>query len=386
MFLRRREKAAAGAAPNWKGSDLGVEKNNSKKILVVDDSALMRRIFCDIINGEQRFHVADTAANGREALKLLQNNTYDLILLDLTMPVMDGISFMKEMNRLGNKTKIVIISTLVSQGADVTLEALSLGAVDFVKKPGGIFDVRGEKFSSMLIRILSDVLLPDENRQDFDRGHGREEAVVSKVTAKLSETGNKKTLVAIASSTGGPKALHEVLSGLPDGLNAPVLVVQHMPDGFTATLSERLDSICALHVQEASEDADIRKGNIYIARGGTHMTAARKGGSDRIAFLDKPPREGVKPCANYMYESLKDCSYERIVCVVLTGMGADGTQGIANLKEHKELYVIAQDQESCAVYGMPRCVVAAGLANEVVPLDKVADAIIKNVGVSKDGC
>lgn len=116
------------------------------------------------------------------------------------------------------------------------------------------------------------------------------------------------------------------------------------------------------------------------------MTAAYTGGSDRIAFLEKPPREGVKPCANYMYESLKDCSYERIVCVVLTGMGADGTQGITNLKMHKELYVIAQSEESCAVYGMPRCVVAAGLANEVVPLEKVAGAIIKNVGVSKDGC
>lgn len=386
MFLRRREKAVAGAVPNRKGSDQRVEKNISKKILVVDDSALMRRIFCDIINREQRFHVADTAANGKEALELLQNNTYDLILLDLSMPVMDGISFMKEMNRLGNKTKIVIISSLVSQGAEVTLEALSLGAVDFVKKPSGILDVKGEKFYNLVIRILSDVLLSDENRQDFNRGTGQEKTDVPKVVAKPSGKGNKKTLVAIASSTGGPKALQEVLSGLPGDLNAPVLVVQHMPVGFTATLAERLDNASALHVQEASEDASIHKGNIYIAKGGTHMTAVHKGGSDRIAFLDKPPREGVKPCANYMYESLKDCSYERIVCVVLTGMGADGTQGITNLKEHKELYVIAQDQESCAVYGMPRCVVSAGLANEVVPLEKVADAIIRNVGVSKDGC
>lgn len=372
--------------PDQKGSDRRVEKNIIKKILVVDDSALMRRIFCDIINREKRFQVADMAANGREALELLQNNTYDLILLDLSMPVMDGISFMKEMNRLGNKTKTVIISSLASQGADVTLEALSLGAVDFVKKPSGILDVKGEKFYNLVIRILSDILLSDESRQDFNRGTEQEKTDVSKVAVKPSGKANKKTLVAIASSTGGPKALQEVLSGLPGDLNAPVLVVQHMPVGFTATLAQRLDNVCALQVQEASEDAVIHKGNIYIARGGTHMTAVHKGGSDRIAFLDKPPREGVKPCANYMYESLKDCSYERIVCVVLTGMGADGTQGITNLKEHKELYVIAQNQESCAVYGMPRCVVAAGLANEVVPLEKVADAIIKNVGVSKDGC
>lgn len=330
--------------------------------------------------------MADTAANGREALELLQNHTYDLILLDLYMPVMDGISFMKEMNRLGDKTKIVIISTSAEQGADITLEALSLGAVDFIKKPGGILDVKGEKFYSLLIRILSNVLLPDENRPDFGRETGQKHTEVPKAPAKPIKKGSKKTLVAIASSTGGPKALQEVLSGLPGDLNAPVLIVQHMPAGFTASLAERLDSVCALHVQEASENVPIRKGNIYVARGGTHMTAVHKGGDDRIAFLDKPPREGVKPCANYMYESLKACSYERIVCVVLTGMGADGTQGIANLKEHKELYVIAQNQESCAVYGMPRCVVAAGLANEVVPLEKVADAIIKNVGVNKDGC
>lgn len=359
-----------------------MEKGISKKILVVDDSALMRRIFCDIINREQRFRVTDTAANGREALKLLKTNTYDLILLDLSMPVMDGISFMKEMNRLGNTTKIVIISSLVSQGANVTLEALSLGAVDFIKKPSGIFDVKGEKFCSLLIRILSDVLLADESRQSV----GSVKQDVPSVTAKPSKKANKKTLVAIASSTGGPKALQEVLSGLPGNLNAPVLIVQHMPAGFTATLAERLNNICALQVQEASENMPISKGNIYVARGGIHMMAVHKGGSDKIAFLDEPPREGVKPCANYMYESLKDCSYERIVCVVLTGMGADGTQGITNLKGHKELYVIAQNQESCAVYGMPRCVVAAGLANEVVPLEKVAEAIIKNVGVSKDGC
>lgn len=363
-----------------------VEKVIRKKILVVDDSALMRRIFCDIINTEKRFQVAGTAANGKEALKLLQKNTYDLILLDLTMPVMDGISFMKEMNRLGNTTKIVVISGLVSHGADITLEALSLGAVDFVKKPGGIFDVKGEKFCNLLIRILSDVLLPDEGRPDVNRGKEVPGPHVLGAAAKSSPRGGGKTLVAIASSTGGPKALQEVLSGLPGDLDAPVLVVQHMPAGFTATLADRLDNICALHVQEAAENMPIRKGNIYIARGGTHMTSVCTGGSDRIAFLDMPPREGVKPCANYMYESLKDSSYDRIVCVVLTGMGADGTQGITNLKEHKELYVIAQNQESCAVYGMPRCVVAAGLANEVVPLEKVAEAIIKNVGVSKDGC
>lgn len=361
-----------------------MEQNMSKKILIVDDSALMRRILCDIISADERFQVMDTAANGLEALKLIRKNTYDLIVLDLTMPAMDGISFLKEMNRLGNNTKVVVSSTLASQGADITVEALSMGAVDFIKKPAGIFDTRGEKFSNLLLKILAEVAFADERKADKAKEKRARQSLLEKTGRFLS--GDKEKIVAIASSTGGPKALQEVLPHLPGNLDAPVLVVQHMPAGFTATLAERLDSTCALKVQEAADGMIIRKGNIYIARGGIHMTVVRKGGCHRIAFLDEPPREGVKPCANYMYESLKDCDYERVTCAVLTGMGADGTKGISNLKKHKELYVIAQNQESCAVYGMPRSVVAAGLANEVVPLHKVAEAIIKNVGVSKDGC
>lgn len=375
----------------------------SKKILVVDDSALMRRILCDIINTDVRFQVADTAVNGLEALKLLRTNTYDVILLDLMMPEMDGISFLKEMNRIGNTTKVVVSSTMAVEGADITVEALSLGAVDFIKKPDGILDARGEKYSGLLIRILTEVAFgsgPEKKASDTVRAaegrkrsekqkpekERRKSGFVRNAVRELKGGNGKKQIVAIASSTGGPKALQEVLPGLPEDLDAPVLVVQHMPAGFTATLAERLDHTCSLHVQEAADGMPVQKGNIYIAKGGIHMTLVRSGGCERIAFLDDPPREGVKPCANYMYESLADCGYEHITCAVLTGMGADGTEGIANLERKKELYVIAQNKESCAVYGMPRSVVAAGLADEVVPLEQVAEAIIKNVGVRKDGC
>lgn len=359
-----------------------------KKILIVDDSALMRRILCDIIKTDDRFQVADMAANGMEALRLIRRNTYDLIVLDLIMPEMDGITFLKEMNRLGNQTKVVVSSTLVREGADITIEALSLGAVDFIRKPDGIFDARGEKFSSLFLRILEEVVFDEErNVPKVDAVREKAGPVGNRLrnvpNVKGSRRGSK--IVAIASSTGGPRALQEVLAGLPASLDAPVLVVQHMPAGFTATLAERLDQICPLHVQEAADGLAVCNGNIYIARGGIHMTVVPAPGGARIAFLDEPPREGVKPCADYMYESLKDCHYERVTCVVLTGMGADGTKGIHNLKKHKALHVIAQNQDSCAVYGMPRSVVAAGLADEVVPLTKVAEAIIKNVGVRKDG-
>ena len=370
----------------------------SKKILIVDDSALMRRILCDIISADDRFSVADTAVNGMEALKLVRTNTYDLIVLDLTMPGMDGITFLKEMNRIGNNTKVVVSSTLAKKGADITVEALSLGAVDFIKKPDGIFDARGEKFSSLFLRILSEVAFTDESEEQHEskirvaeeRAKSERSGTPKKTSVKKNVTSDKaeshKKIVAIASSTGGPKALQEVLPLLPADLDAPVLVVQHMPSGFTASLAERFDNTCKLKVQEATDGMPVKKGNVYIAKGGIHMTIVRNGGNERIVFLDEKPREGVKPCANYMYEPLAGCTYEQITCVVLTGMGADGTEGIANLKKKKKLHVIAQNQETCAVYGMPRSVAVAGLADEVVPLGKVAEAIIKNVGVNKDGC
>lgn len=365
-----------------------------KKILVVDDSALMRRIFCDIINSDERFRVEDTATNGLEALELMKKNTYDLVITDLMMPKMDGISFLKELNRTGSRVKVVVISSFAKEDASITIEALSLGAVDFLKKPVGISDVKGEKFRGLLLHILEGVIAGggrNAGRGRFsyskalvDKIGAVKDGILGKTPVHENESGQKK-LVAIASSTGGPKALQEVLPMLPADLDAPVLVVQHMPVGFTATLSGRLDAICPLHVQEAAEGMPVQKGNIYIAKGGTHMTVIHSGGCNRIAFLDEPPREGVKPCANYMYESIKDCDYEHVTCVVLTGMGQDGAKGITNLKKHKELYVIAQDQDSCAVYGMPRSVVSAGLANKVVPLKEVAGAIIKDVGVCKDG-
>lgn len=191
-----------------------------------------------------------------------------------------------------------------------------------------------------------------------------------------------KKIVAIATSTGGPKALQTLIPKLPANLNAPVLIVQHMPAGFTEALAGRLNTLSALSVKEAAEGDVLQPGCVYLARGGRHMNVAKNGGRHVIYYTDVPPREGVRPCANYMYESLVDCSYDEVVCAVLTGMGADGTAGIKNLKEKKQVVVFAQDEESCAVYGMPRSIVAAGLAGKGITLDQIAQEIIKNVGVT----
>lgn len=190
-----------------------------------------------------------------------------------------------------------------------------------------------------------------------------------------------KKVVAIASSTGGPKALQTLIPLLPENLNAPVMIVQHMPAGFTEALANRLNTLSPLSVKEAAEGDVLTPGWVYLARGGRHMEAVKSGTKHIIRYTDLPPREGVRPCANYMYESLASCDYSEVVCAVLTGMGADGTAGIKNLKEKKKITVFAQNEATCAVYGMPRSVVNAGLSGEGIPLEKIAQEIIKNVGV-----
>ena len=198
---------------------------------------------------------------------------------------------------------------------------------------------------------------------------------------KVDQTKAVKKIVAIASSTGGPKALQALIPLLPANLNAPVLIVQHMPSGFTEALAGRLNTLSQIAVKEAADGDIIVPGQAYLAKGGRHMQVARSGTRHLIRYTDEPPREGVRPCANYMYESLTDCDYDEVVCAVLTGMGADGTAGIRNLKEKKRVTVFAQNEATCAVYGMPRSIVLAGLAEKEITLENIAQEIIKNVGV-----
>ena len=197
----------------------------------------------------------------------------------------------------------------------------------------------------------------------------------------VKSTGSKA--VAIASSTGGPKALQSLIPFLPAELDAPVFIVQHMPAGFTEALSIRLDQLSGLSVKEAAEGDTAEKGHAYLARGGRHMEIRKKAGKETLHYMDEPPREGVRPCANYMYESLQNSRFDTVVCAVMTGMGADGTEGISKLKSSGKTYVIAQDQDTSVVFGMPKSIIQAGLADQVVPLDQIAQEIILHVGVSK---
>ena len=355
----------------------------AKNILVVDDSALMRRVLCDIINQDSRFHVADKAVNGKDALNLLMKNQYDAVVLDVNMPIMNGLQLLKELRKHKISARVMMASTDTREGAKVTLDALELGALDFIHKPDNAFDCKGNDFKEVFLRTLA--VVAESKQIETENTYGIKDIKETKKFVEIvrkhatSVSGNK--IVAIASSTGGPRALQSVIPRLPKELNAPVVLVQHMPAGFTKSLAERLDSLSEVAVKEAEEGDVLENGHVYVARGGAHLNVVTERGQCKIHYTDEPTREGVKPCANYMYESLCDSPYSEVVCVVMTGMGQDGTVGITNLNAKKKVHVLAQQEDTCAVYGMPRAIVRAGLSDQIVGLPDIAQEIIMNVGV-----
>ncbi|MBQ9511994.1 MAG: chemotaxis-specific protein-glutamate methyltransferase CheB [Lachnospiraceae bacterium] len=354
-----------------------------KKILLVDDSALMRSVLGAIINSDPRFSVEDRASDGLEALEYLKKQMYDAVVLDVNMPRMDGITLLKELRKAGIHARVMMLSTDTTDGAKVTMDALELGALDFIHKPSTAAECRAGSFSKEMLDTLYAV---SESRAADTKAFSIQDIQAERKVADIvSHSASKVTgnrIVAIASSTGGPRALQSVIPHLPKNLKTPVVLVQHMPVGFTASLAERLNSLSELSVKEAEDGEEIRAGYVYIARGGTHMEILTRNGKHTIRFKEAPPREGVKPCANYMYESLADSDYDEIVCVVMTGMGADGTEGIRNLKKKKKVHVIAQDADTSTVYGMPKAVASSGLTDQVVPLSGIATEIVLNAGVT----
>ncbi len=379
-----------------------------KKILVVDDSALMRRVISDIINKDKQLETSDYAADGLQALHILESGKhFDVIVLDIHMPNMDGLEFLRVLNQKGIRQKVVIVSTLAKEGAKETLEALELGAFDFITKPDKLAEVKGVSFNRTLIQMLyaacdldiSQISLPSQEEEKKGRtykpvNYGIRRSVWRATSqdmllqadrnlhSKAPLGSGTKKLVALACSTGGPKSLQQVIPFLPANLDAAVLLVQHMPAGFTESLGKRLDELSKIHVKEAESGEQIQKGTVYIARGGSQMRLIEKGKDAHcIALSEEPPRNGLRPCADIMYESLMESSFDEITCVVMTGMGADGTRGILQLEKTNKIYVIAQDEASCIVYGMPKMIAEAGAVDEVQSLKNIADAITKHVGV-----
>lgn len=365
-----------------------------KNILIIDDSALMRRLISDIINNDERFNIADIAHNGLEAFDLITVNPkkYDAILLDINMPRMNGIQLLEQLNKHKLKLKVIIVSTLAKQGAKETIQCLELGAFDFITKPESLMEAKNDIFKNKIITTL-ELALSLESKSTTSEKDKKEKSeskvekpAISRITSKVVKRPHtvvdkkSKKLIALACSTGGPRALHQVIPKLPKSLDAPMLIVQHMPEGFTNSLALRLDEMSELTVKEAETGDVLRKGYVYIAKGGSQLRVVKGKDGYTLSVTEEGARNGLKPCADILYESLVDTDFDDITCVILTGMGGDGTLGIKQLNEKNNIYVVAQDAATCTVYGMPKVIYESGLVDEVVSLDCVAEAITKNVG------
>ena len=324
----------------------------AKKILVVDDSALMRRLISDIINSDNRFCVKDLATNGLEALDLIIKNqmVYDAVVLDINMPKMNGLELLEQLQKHRVKINVIMVSTLAKEGAKETIIALERGAFDFVTKPENYLDAKEEHFKNRLLEVLSVAAKADMPSSTAERPSVIKKTEVSsektstglRTTAKVGTsqpartgvmaslrpkfkphkkfTGSKEgksKLVALACSTGGPKSLQSVIPKLPANLDAPVVMVQHMPKGFTNSLAMRLNEMSQVTVKEAADGDVLQKGWVYIAPGGKQMRVLKVGGTYKIAVTDEPARDALKPCANIMYESLVCSNFDEITCVVL---------------------------------------------------------------------
>lgn len=398
-------------------------ENDPKKILLIDDSALMRRVISDIINEGNDYEVAAIAKDGLEGFDMIVSNPnlYSAIILDINMPKMNGLELLQKLQKNHIEQTVIVVSTVAKEGAKETIQALEYGAFDFVTKPENYFETKGNDFkrrihdmlniatssrasvertkpavsritqsgsklsSSLTSRLSSDKKASNDAISALRKRNEVYDTLPPKVNpAKFTniKSGTRK-IVALACSTGGPKSLQQVIPMLPKNLDAGVVLVQHMPAGFTASLAARLNEISDINVKEGADGDVIQKGWVYIAPGGKHIKVVKKAAEYVIKLNDEPPIDGLRPCANVMYKSLVQCNYDEITCVVLTGMGADGTEGIKALSAgKKKIHVIAQDEESCVVYGMPKAIAQTGLVDEVVPLNKIAETITKNVGVS----
>ena len=381
------------------------------RVLIADDSAFMRKVLSDLFNKQSDFQVAGTAINGKDTVEKVKKLKPDLLTLDVMMPVMNGLDAL-EIIMEECPLPVVMVSSLTQEGADATIRALALGAVDFVGKAGGpiskidsiedeiLTKCRGAAQAHVSkTRPLKDskpiVYTPKpkppeppimrrievKRRTGYVLGQKPEivkipAANVPKPSYAPSVSGKK--LVAIGTSTGGPQALQSVVTLLPANLPCGVVIVQHMPAGFTKSLAERLNSISEISVKEAENDEIIRAGWVYIAPGNFHLRVAPvSGGGKKILLSQEPPVGNHRPAVNVMYDSVAQFGND-LVAVIMTGMGSDGCEGMTKIKANGG-YSIAQDEPSCVVYGMPKAVVDAGLADEIRPLGKIAEAIVDAV-------
>lgn len=333
------------------------------RVLVVDDSAFMRYTISHHLSTQADMEVVGLASDGVEGVEQVEALRPDVVTLDVEMPRLDGLSALRQI-MAKHPVPVVMMSSLTKEGAAITVEALTVGAVDFVTKPSqsiSVHQVLGELAEKVRQAARARVRAP-----------GSGAAPRARVAPAPAPAGARvERLVVIGSSTGGPGALREVIGRLPAGLPAGVVVVQHMPPNFTRSLAERLDELSAVPVKEAVAGDRVQVGQVLLAPGGLHMTLNRNGD---IQLADGPTVNGVKPAVDVTMMSAAAAFGERVLAVILTGMGHDGRDGSRAVKQAGGRTIV-QDEATCIVYGMPRSVVEAGLADVVLPIDQIADGI-----------
>ena len=339
---------------------------NKIKVLVVDDTALMRKLISDILTRDPEIEVIGTAPDGYLAIQKIKRLKPDVVTMDVEMPRMDGLTALSKIME-EHPVPVIMVSSHTYEGAKVTLEALELGAFDFIPKPTGI---RSEAFS-----IIADNLIAKVKAAAMTKLKRIEKKKEETETPSIKKIGSKKftaSIVGIGISTGGPPSLRTIFREFPEDYPIPITVVQHMPPGFTRALAERLDKISKLHVKEAEQGERLEKYTAYIAPGDYHMEI-RNG---RVVLKKGERIWGQRPAADPMFFSIAEEYGKFSLGVVMTGMGRDGAQGLKKIKERGGK-TIAQNKETCVVFGMPRVAIEEGSVDLVVPLEEIPDAIIK---------
>jgi len=365
------------------------------RLLIVDDSVFTRATLKKILSRDPGIEIVDEARDGREGILKLQQHKPDVVTMDVEMPVMNGLQALEEIMRL-QPTPVIVLSSVTTTGARLTMNAFELGAADVVAKPSGKSgDGLAELTQDLIMKIKAAAEIdPRRLRGSFPRPASiagglagtarRAEAAGSGARVPGATPRQRVELVAIGTSTGGPRALQMVLQELPADLPVPVVVAQHMPNGFTELLAKRLDGICPLAIREVEDGEVLKNGTVYIAQSGKQIQVTKKGTSYVAQIGDEMPIKTLyKPSVDIMFLSLaKGAPPNAVLGVVMTGMGADGLRGAKEMK-NKGSFLIAESEQTCIVYGMPRVIVEAGLADRVEDLPNIARAIMECVNANK---
>lgn len=344
------------------------------KILVVDDSAFMRKAISMMLERDPEIRVVDTARDGLEAIEKVKKLDPDLVTMDVEMPRLDGISALKQIMR-EHPCPVLMISSLTKEGAQATIEALSAGAVDFIPKQLSYVSLDITRIENDLIEKVKSIA---RSRSRLFRRYIPKPLAGHKDTGLPPFSQKDYRIVTIGVSTGGPFALQHVVPVLPADLSLPVVIVQHMPPHFTRSMAERLNAMSALEVREAEDGMELKPGTITIAQGGRHLVFQGTAGRIVARTPDEPSASLHRPSVDVMFESANRLFDGHILSVIMTGMGKDGLQGARAIKESGGT-ILVQDEETSVVYGMPRAIVEAGIADAILPLDQIAPVITRTL-------